>query len=56
VLLSSTPLTDLGKWLGSNVDMQAPQIERIEGGVSVVGEISERGYPVKMEIFLEREN
>lgn len=36
VLLSLTPLNDLGQWLESEVDMSEFQIERAEGAVFVV--------------------
>ena len=53
VLLSSTPLTDLGKWLGNQVDIPDPQIVRENGSVFVIDRASEPVHPIKIEISLK---
>jgi len=54
VLLSSIPLTDLGKWLGGKDDMSEVLLERAKGAMFfVVDTTSGPGNPLKMEIFLK---
>ena len=53
VLLSSTPLTDLGQLLGGNDGMSEVQIAREEGKVFVVETTVEPANLFKMEIVLK---
>jgi hypothetical protein len=54
VLLSYTPLTDLGKWLGGKDDITEDLVERVRGAVFfVVDATSEPDYPFKVDIFLK---
>jgi len=50
VLLSSTPLTDLGKWLGSNLDMPEMQIERVDSVVFMIQLTSINDNPLRLKI------
>ena len=52
VLLSSQLLSDLGKWLGKNVGIPVPQIERAESAVFVVQPTSINENPLRLEIPL----
>ena len=52
-LLSSTPLTDLGKWLDENVDMSRLQVEGIDGAMFVVERNQKSGEIINVQISLK---
>jgi hypothetical protein len=53
VLLSSSPLVDLGRRLGNNVDMSKLQIEGADGTIFVVAKTPESVEPLRADIPLE---